>query len=65
MKVRYIGKESNPIALISGKIYECNRISDVWCYVIDEEDEEYLYPKELFEIIDENTAASTDADNLE
>jgi hypothetical protein len=65
MKVKYIGKRSSPLSLISGKIYECTEISKFWCHVIDETDEEYLYPKELFEIIDENTVASTDADNLE
>ena len=53
MKVMYIGEISDPMELINGKIYEClGKESD--CYrVIDETDEDYLYPVEEFEIVEE------------
>ncbi|MCL2504423.1 MAG: hypothetical protein FWE94_07530 [Coriobacteriia bacterium] len=47
-KLKYIGK-SDPISLINGKVYDAVG-ENSWAYlVIDEENEEYAYPKELFE----------------
>jgi hypothetical protein len=59
MKVKFLG-ESDPCVMINGKIYECLG-EEHDCYrVIDEEgfdeDEElqgYLYPKEMFEVVEE------------
>ncbi len=53
MKVKYIGEISDPMELINGKIYEClGREKDRY-RVIDETDEDYLYPVEEFEIVEE------------
>lgn len=59
MKVKFLG-ESDPVALINGKVYECLGIEDDSYRVIDEEgideDEEiqgYLYPMSSFELIEE------------
>ena len=53
MKVKYIGSISDPMELISGKIYECIGIEKDWYRVIDETDEDYLYPPNEFEIVEE------------
>lgn len=51
MKVKYIGDNESPLSLIKGKIYEClGREKDRY-RVIDETDEDYLYPVEEFEIV--------------
>lgn len=52
IKVRYIGEYSSPLQLIKGKIYECLG-QEYECYrVIDETDEDYLYPISVFEIME-------------
>lgn len=53
MKVRFIG-ETDPIYMINGKIYEILSIENGWYRIIDEEGEDYLYPPELFQVVDEN-----------
>lgn len=53
MKVKYIGSVSDPMELITGKIYDCIGIEKDWYRVIDETDEDYLYPIEEFEIVEE------------
>ena len=59
MKVKYMGK-SDPAMLINGKVYECLGREHDRYRVIDEEgideDEElqgYLYPVDLFEVVEE------------
>lgn len=59
MRVKYIG-ETDPIGLISGKIYDVISIENSWYRIVDElgidEDEDvqgYLYPPEDFEILGE------------
>lgn len=52
MKVKYLG-ESDPVALIHDKIYYVLGIEQDCYRVIDEEDEDYLYPQGAFEIIEE------------
>ena len=59
MKVRFRGK-CNPLMLLHGKIYEVIGVEEGWYRIIDEEgvDEDddlpgYLYPPELFEIVEE------------
>lgn len=54
MKVKYIGKDSSPLELITGKIYECLGQEYDRYRVIDETDEDYLYPVEEFVIVDEH-----------
>ena len=49
MKVRYIGKTSDPLYFIRGKIYEkLGEEHGLW-RVIDETEEDYLYPPGWFE----------------
>ena len=51
MKVKYIGETYGD--LINGNIYKCLGV-EVDCYrVIDESDEDYLYPIVEFEIVSE------------
>lgn len=64
MKVKFLG-ESDPVMLLNGKIYEVLSIEEGWYRIIDEEGESgenpydttlpkgYLYPPELFEIVEE------------
>lgn len=52
MKVKYIG-ETDPVYMIKDKIYEVLSIEKGWYRIIDEEEEDYLYPPELFEIVEE------------
>lgn len=53
MKVKYIGNVSDPLELITNKIYECLGREYDRFRVIDETGEDYLYPVEEFEVIDE------------
>ena len=50
MKVKYLG-ESDPVALINGKIYEATAVEQNCFRVIDEENKDYLYPKDSFELV--------------
>lgn len=52
IKVKFIG-ESDPVYMINGKVYDVISIEMGWYRIIDEEGEDYLYPPELFEVIDE------------
>ena len=51
MHIKYIGEKSNPLALLTGKIYKCLGEEYDMYRVIDETDEDYLYPKDEFEIM--------------
>jgi hypothetical protein len=53
MKVKYLGKD-NPLMLLHNEIYEVLSIEDEWYRIIDETDEDYLYPPDLFEIVEED-----------
>lgn len=53
MRVKWKGKTENLI-LTNGKIYDVLSIEKDWYRVIDDSGEDYLYPPELFDIIDEN-----------
>lgn len=52
MKVKYIGKDSSPLELITGNVYECIGQEYERYRVIDETGEDYLYPVEEFEIVE-------------
>lgn len=60
MKVRYIGKtvenfivENNRMDLIPGKVYDVIKVEKHgWYRIIDESGEDYMYPPELFEIVE-------------
>ena len=52
IRVRYLGK-SNPLALLTGKVYEA-LIGQFGVYcIVDETGEEYAYDPKFFEIVDE------------
>ena len=51
MKVKYLG-ETSPLELIHGKVYEVLSIEGEWYRIVDETDEDYLYPPEDFEVIE-------------
>ena len=51
MKVKYIGRYSSPLSLITGRIYECISVEKGWYRIVDETNEDYLYPPDEFEVI--------------
>lgn len=52
MKVRWIG-ETDFLVLTHGKVYTVLSIEKEWYRVIDDSGEDYLYPPDLFEIVEE------------
>ena len=55
MKVRYVRERKMDI--IPDKIYEVLSIERGWYRIIDESEEDYLYPPENFEVVDKNPPA--------
>lgn len=61
LKVRYIGEREVDVPnsyvlfmdVLPGKVYEVLSIHDGWYRLIDESEEDYLYPPENFEVVDE------------
>ena len=53
MKVKYVGKAEDPLSVIKGHIYECLGIEKGWYRIIDETEEDYLYPPDDFVIVEE------------
>lgn len=51
LKVRYIGEDR--VGIKTGKVYEVMSIEKGWYRIMTELDEDYLFPPELFEIIEE------------
>lgn len=52
MKVKFIGDET-PMTLRKNKIYEVVAIENSFYRIVDETDEDYLYHKSAFEIVEE------------
>lgn len=52
MKVRWIG-ETDFLVATHGKIYTVLSIEKDWYRIIDDSGEDYLYPPNLFEIVEE------------
>lgn len=54
MKVKWLG-ESSKLSLIHGKSYSVEAVDPKhgWYAIIDETGEEYVYPPEKFEIVEE------------
>lgn len=52
MKIKYIGK-TKPLELTHGKIYEVLSIERSWYRIVDDTQEDYLYPPTLFEVVEE------------
>lgn len=51
IKIKYIGK-TIPFSLTKDRIYCVIAIEKEWYRVVDDTGEDYLYPPELFEIIE-------------
>ncbi len=51
MKVKYIGK-TEFLVLTNNKVYSVISVEKGWYRIIDDSGEDYLYPPELFEIIE-------------
>ena len=51
LKVKYIGEDK--VGIRTGKIYEVISIEKDWYRIMTELDEDYLFPPELFEIVEE------------
>lgn len=51
MIVKFIG-QSDPLALLHGKDYEVLSVECGWYRVIDETNEDYLYPPQAFEVVE-------------
>lgn len=52
MKVKYIGKHDTP-ALERGKLYNVLSVEKGWFRIMTELDEDYLFPPEVFDIVEE------------
>lgn len=57
MKVKFLG-ESSPLMLINGKSYDVISIEDGWYRIVDETDEDYLYPPEAFDVVEPNDGST-------
>jgi len=53
LKVKYLGKQYNGTAFDAGRIYKVLSIEKGWYRIMTELDEDYLFPPELFEIVEE------------
>ena len=49
-KVKYLGK-TDRFGLIKGKVYDVISVEKDWYRIVDETGEDYLYPPEKFEIV--------------
>ena len=52
MKVRYLGKTSF-LMLTHNKVYDVLSVERKWYRIVDDSGEDYLYPPECFEIVEE------------
>lgn len=51
MKVKYIGK-TDFLVLTNNKVYSVISVEKEWYRIIDDSGDDYLYPPELFEIVE-------------
>lgn len=51
MKVKYTGK-TDFLVLTNGKTYDVLSVEKGWYRIIDDSGEDYLYPSELFELVE-------------
>lgn len=54
MKVKFLG-ENDPLELLNNKVYDVIEVDDVsgWYRIVDETNDDYLFPPEDFEIVAE------------
>jgi len=53
MKVKWLGK-TDFLVLTNNKIYDVISIESGWYRIIDDSGDDYLYPPDMFEIIEED-----------
>lgn len=53
LKVKYIGNQYVGTAFEANKVYEVLAVEKGWFRVMTELDEDYLFPPECFEIVEE------------
>ena len=53
MKVKYIAEYDTP-AIEKGKVYEVMSEEKGWYRIMTELDEDYLFPPEIFEVVEES-----------
>ena len=53
MRVKYIGEDL--VAMRRGKIYDVISVEKGWYRIMTEIHDDYLFPPEVFEVIDANT----------
>lgn len=56
MKVEYIG-EGSPMTCTNGRVYDVMSIENGWYRVMDDTEEDYIYPAESFKIVEPNPPA--------
>ena len=60
LKVKYVGEKDSSVPnsyklffdVIPNKIYEVLSVEKGWYRIVDESDEDYLYPPEKFEVVE-------------
>ena len=52
MKAKYLGK-TEFLVLTGGKVYEVLSVERDWYRIVDDSGEDYLYPPELFELMND------------
>ncbi|MDO4517867.1 MAG: hypothetical protein Q4B78_01525 [Bacillota bacterium] len=63
MKVKYLGK-TEFLILTNNKVYDVISTEKNWYRIVDDSDEDYLYPPELFEITDTGNPATANHKNF-
>ena len=57
MKVKYLGPTSF-LELTNNKVYEVQSIEGDWYRIVDDSEDDYLYPPEDFEVVEENDGST-------
>lgn len=52
MRAKYLGK-TEFLVLTKGKVYEVLSVERDWYRIVDDSGEDYLYPPELFELVND------------
>ena len=52
MRAKYLGKKEF-LVLKHGKVYEVLSVERDWYRIVDDSGEDYLYPPELFELVND------------
>ena len=52
MRAKYLGKTES-LVLTNAKVYEVLSVERDWYRIVDDSGEDYLYPPELFELVND------------